>query len=154
MAGVRGELRGLRETQKKLVQAAKDLQGGPLLRAMRDATLLVQRDARIASPVDTGRLRASITPSVTYGEPMQGVVGSNVKYAPFMELGTRAHWPPVAALATWARRHGMAAYVVARAIAMRGLAARRFLQGAFEKNAPRIVKMLAGAVSEIVRKAN
>jgi phage gpG-like protein len=152
--GIRAELKGRRLAQKKMMQMVKDLEGGPMLKAMRDSTLMVQRDAKKLAPVDTGRLRASITPSVKGGDPVRGVVGSNVKYAPFMELGTRPHWPPVSALATWARRHGKTAWGVAQLIASRGLAARRFLQGAFEKNAPRIVRKLGDAVAEIVRKAN
>jgi hypothetical protein len=39
-----------------------DLHGEPMLQGMRNATLLVTRDAKRFAPVDTGRLRASITP--------------------------------------------------------------------------------------------
>lgn len=151
---VRAEIKGLRETQKRLTEAVRQLAGPGLIQPMRNATLLVQRDARINAPVDTGRLRASITPDVRMSNVVEGVVGSNVKYAPYMELGTKPFYPPPSALAVWARRHGTNAFAVAYAISKRGLAARRFLQDAFEKNQSRIVKLLGDGVSVIIRKAN
>jgi len=77
---------GVAEAQAKINQVAKDLHGEPLRKAMQDATLIVTRQAKIYSPVDTGRLRASITPEiVTRDTVVQGIVGSNVFYAPFQE---------------------------------------------------------------------
>ena len=89
-----------------------------------------------------------------------GVVGTNVKYAPFMELGTKAHWPPLGVLETWARRHGTTAFVVAMAIAglrlggtgKGGTKPRRYLQRALEKNREAIRRLLDRAVGKIVRK--
>ena len=79
-------IRGNEQVQAKLNQVAKDLQGEPLEKAMKDATLVVTRQAKIYSPVDTGRLRASITPEVVRRDTVvQGIVGSNVFYAPFQE---------------------------------------------------------------------
>lgn len=90
MIDVKVEVKGLRELQKKSEQTVRDLRGEPMLKAMRDATLIVTRGAKINAPVDTGRLRASITPEVrSEGEDMLGVVGSNVIYAPYQELGTK-----------------------------------------------------------------
>jgi HK97 gp10 family phage protein len=118
---------------------------------MRTATMIIQRDAKIGAPVDTGRLRASITPSVAdLGDVVQGVVGSNVTYAPYMELGTRPHWPPISALEVWARRHGTEPYLVARAIARRGTAARKFLQNAMTNNKERIFRILSGTIKRTV----
>lgn len=153
---------GLAETQRKLEQVVADLRGEPLLGAMRDATLIVQGAAKQAAPVDSGRLRASISPEIRRdGDTIQGVVGSNVKYAPYMELGTgtfagkKPYFPPPKALDTWARRHGVAGggFVVARAIYKAGgLRPRRFLQGAFEQNEGRIREKIERAVKGIVDK--
>jgi len=145
------EVRGLREAQRKVEKIVKDLVGEPMLNAMRDATLMVQRDAKINAPVDTGRLRASITPGVRMaGDVVIGVVGSNVKYAPYMEFGTRPHWPPLAAVEVWARRHGMSAYLVARSIAMKGTKARRYLQRAFESNKDKMIARFRKAIGQII----
>ena len=83
---------GLEEVQKFLEERVQRLQGPPMFAVMREATLLVQRSAKISPPmpVDTGRLRASITPEVTQmGGMTVGIVGSNVEYAPYQELGFR-----------------------------------------------------------------
>lgn len=88
--GIDVEVTGIIEVQRKMTQIATDLYGVPMVDAFRRASLLVTRDARINAPVDTGRLRASITPEVIADETMmQGIVGSNVTYAPYQELGTR-----------------------------------------------------------------
>lgn len=144
------EVRGLIDAQREAERVVRDLHGEPMLEAFRDCTLIVLRDAKIAAPVDTGRLRASITPEVrSEGDDVLGIVGTNVVYAPYIELGTRAHMPPLAALSTWAARHHTSAYLVARAIARRGLKARRFLQGALEKNTSRIIARIERAAKEI-----
>lgn len=42
-------------------------------------------------PVDTGRLQGSITHTVKKGEKA-AYIGTNVEYAPYVELGTGAHY--------------------------------------------------------------
>src|SRR5512139_1604451 len=86
------DIKGLKELQKKMEQVIKDLHGAPMLNAMRDSTLTVQRYAKQNAPVDTGRLRASILPEVVSdAEMLLGIVGSNVEYAPYQEFGTGPH---------------------------------------------------------------
>lgn len=56
---------------------------------MKTACLLVERDAKIGCPVDTGRLRGSLTNEIeSKAKDIVGRVGSKVKYAPYVELGT------------------------------------------------------------------
>jgi len=140
------EIKGLKETQREMERIVRDLRGEPYLSAMRRATLLVQRSAKIKAPVDTGRLRASITPEVrAQGNLVTGVVGSNVKYAHFVELGTKAHFVPQQYIGTWARRHGLGD----RGLFVSGRA-QPYLEPAFVENAERIVRMLGDAVGDIV----
>lgn len=140
------------ETQRSLEKAAQNLHGTPVVEAFRDATLIIQRDAKINTPVDTGRLRASITPEVTvHGTEVLGIVGSNVVYAPYVELGTRPHYPPLEALEVWAERHHTTAFLVARAIGRRGTKAIRFLQNAFETNKERIIKRIERGIEEAIK---
>lgn len=150
---MRIEVRGLKEVRQYLKRVGKDMTGQPMIRAMRDVTLLLTRDARRNAPVDTGTLRSSIMPSVAVQhKEVIGIVGSNVEYAPFMELGTKPHFPPPDALEVWARRHGFSsAYLVCRAISRRGLKARKFLQKAMKTNARRIVNRINQAIKEIIR---
>ena len=153
MASVDVEVKGLIELQRKMEQMVKDVHGEPILNAMRDSTLQLQRDARIFAPVDTGRLRASIIPTIrSTPASVEGVIGTNVEYAPYMEFGTRPHFPPITALQIWADRHGVSAFLVARAISRRGLVGRRYMQKSFEKNRSAIERRFERAIAEIVNK--
>lgn len=146
------EVQGLIEAQKEMERLITELHGEPVLRAFQDATLMVTRDAKLNAPVDTGRLRASITPEVTLeGQDVLGIVGSNVVYAPQMELGADPHWPNMANLTVWASRHNLDAYVVAQQISRRGLAPRRFLEDALIGNMARIQARIEQGVDEATR---
>lgn len=146
------EIKGLREVQREQERIVKELSGTPMLEAMRKATLTVERAAKQNAPVDTGRLRASITPEVVQGaNSVQGTVGSNVVYAPYVELGTRPHFPPLAALETWARRHGTTAWLVAIGIARKGTKARKFLESALTENADKVFRIIEDAVAKILK---
>ena len=54
------------------------------------ACLMVERDAKKLCPVDTGRLRSSITHEI---QGTTGRVGTNVEYARAVELGTEKQSP-------------------------------------------------------------
>lgn len=106
--------------------------------AMERTALLFEGDAKRLAPVDEGRLRQSIAREVT---PFLGTVGTNLPYARVVEEGRRpgAALPPPGVLLPWMRRHGIPAeleYPVRLAIARKGIAAKRFFQQAFERNAP------------------
>lgn len=53
--------------------------------ALTECCLHVENEAKILCPVDKGPLRASITHEV---DGTQGVVGTNIEYAPYVEYGT------------------------------------------------------------------
>ena len=56
---------------------------------MEQACLLVENQAKIDCPVDSGQLRSSITHSVdTSKNEIVGIVGTNIEYAPYVEYGT------------------------------------------------------------------
>lgn len=57
-------------------------------RALEEIGLAAEGYAKRACPVDTGNLRNSITHAVESGEDAV-YVGTNVEYAPYVELGTR-----------------------------------------------------------------
>jgi len=174
---IRVEIKGLKELQRENEQLVRDLSGPPLALAMSKAVLIVERAAKIGAPVNTGRLRASITPEVRpQARNVQGIVGTNVAYAAPVEYGSRAHWAPIAPLIRWAhlkklagtyslrtkRRIGGAAqqetedrrvaYIVQHVIARRGTRAQPFLEPAFTNNLQRIQNLLGGAVSMVVSK--
>ncbi len=145
-ASVSLEVRGLREAQKAQMDALAALSGPPMVQAMRDATLITTATARRLAKVDIRRYRASITPEVQVaGDVVKGIVGSNVEYSPYVVLDTRPHFPPLAALQVWARRHGVSAYLVARKIARRGTKGDQSLIRGVTDNAERIYQLLERA---------
>ena len=62
--------------------------------AMKEAVLIVEADAKRNAPVDTGRLRASITNEVRKitRDVIEGRVGTNVEYAVKKMLSLMATW--------------------------------------------------------------
>lgn len=137
------------------------------MKRMEQAALLLEGAARMKAPVNTGQLRASITHDVReVGGDIQGLVGSNVVHAPYMEFGTgtvtdgtggtgKAHFPPAAALARWCHLHGLDGleFVIARAIGRRGgLAPRRYLREAFEEKMSEVRAVLMKTLDDVAAK--
>ena len=131
------EIKGLQELQREQERIIRELAGAPMLEAMRDSTLTVQRYARQNAPWDTGRLRASILPEVqSEGKIIMGIVGSNVEYAPYQEFGTGAY----------------AMYPTAKSARMSGgIQPRLYLTNALKTAEPAIIKRFERAVTEVIR---
>lgn len=145
------EIRGLRE----LVEKVNDpqLTAGPVRAFFDQAGAGVAGAVRERTPVDTGRLRNSITHEVDRGG-QRARVGSNVSYARAVEFGTRPHFPPLAALQPWARRHGFpagrrGAWLVARTIAVRGTRGAHMFREGLTASAGMIRGLLAGLGRDI-----
>lgn len=137
----RVQLTGDAELRRKLQNP--EFVRGPLRRFLTRSAVLLEGKVKENTPVDTGRLRASITHKV---EPFRAIVGTNVHYAPHVEFGTKPHWPPLAPLQPWAQRHGFpagreGAWLVARAIARRGTRARRMFQKGVTESRVKIMGM-------------
>jgi hypothetical protein len=117
-----------------------------------EATLLVEREARLQAPKDTGALARSIAGRAT---GLTGRVATSLVYAPVMEYGRTpgARMPPPAAVEGWARRHGMtgkgAAFVLARAIGRRGIKGRFYMRRALEKVEAGLPALIARASAAI-----
>jgi hypothetical protein len=117
---------------------------GPQRRFLDRASFALQNEARDRAPVDTSRLRNSIGREIDSGiPPRYARVGTNTFYAPFVHEGTRPHWPPIAPLRRWAKRHGVNPYALQRAIAQRGTRPRPFLRDAVHAAEPEIVRAVA-----------
>jgi len=127
---------------------------GPLRRFLERASQVVEADARKRAPVDTGRLRSSISRRIELGN-RRAVVGSQLVYAAPVEFGrSPGKWPPLGALQPWARRHGFpagkqGAFLVARAIFRKGIKARPYLIPALVENKTEIVDLTARMGEEI-----
>jgi HK97 gp10 family phage protein len=74
--------------EKGLAELFDSPQGPTGQMLLRRATR-IERGAKRTAPVDTGRLRASVTHSLERDfAGLVAVVGTDVDYAPFVELGT------------------------------------------------------------------
>jgi hypothetical protein len=121
-------------------------------RGLSKSMKVVANQVKVETPVDTGRLRAGMTDEVREsGNEIIGVVGNNVEYAPFVELGSSPHFPPPSALAGWAQRHGgLNPFLVARGIAKHGTKAHRMFGRVLES--PFAAGIVDRYVSEELRK--
>ena len=118
---------------------------------LNQALTVLENQVKVETPVDTGRLRAGTNHEVREeGNALVGVLGNNAEYAPHVEWGTRPHFPPVKAVAGWARRHGINPFLVARAIAVRGTKAARMFAKVLES--PFASNTVSQYVSDALRK--
>lgn len=83
---------GLVEIRQDNREAIADAIDRALVAALEEVGLVAEGYAKRACPVDTGRLRNSITHIVDEGT-RHVIIGTNVEYAPYVELGTRRQKP-------------------------------------------------------------
>lgn len=71
---------------KSNLGAVEKMLNSELARKNEAAAIAIESEAKRLAPVDTGRLRASITHD---SDETGAVIGTNLEYAPFVELSTR-----------------------------------------------------------------
>jgi HK97 gp10 family phage protein len=81
------EVEGVRELREKFRRMLRSAEVD-VDRKLEVIASKIEADAARLCPVDTGRLRASITHRVERGRHV-AYVGTNVEYAPYVEFGTR-----------------------------------------------------------------
>lgn len=126
-----------------------DMLLGPPLEAMfQQSALEIENRAKALAPRDLGTLQRSIHHYTGPGPiPRFARVTVGALYAADVEFGTRPHWPPISALQGWAQRHGIPAFLVARAISRRGTKARPFLMPAYRE----LVNKINGRMGGVAR---
>ena len=82
------DISGLVEVREDNREAIANAIDRALVAALEEVGLVAEGYAKRACPVDTGRLRNSIT-HVTRPDEKAVYIGTNVEYAPYVELGTR-----------------------------------------------------------------
>lgn len=86
------DISGLVEVRADNREAIANAIDRALVAALEEVGLVAEGYAKRACPVDTGRLRNSITHIVDEGT-RHVIIGTNVEYAPYVELGTRHQKP-------------------------------------------------------------
>lgn len=127
--------------------------------AATEATLLVQREWQDGLPKVSGLTAQSITSDVASTPAgVLGIVGSSQPSALFVEVGTKPHMPPVAALVPWVKavlgisepkEARSVAFLIARKIAREGTPAKRPMGKAVEATEGQVVAMFERAADRI-----
>lgn len=148
---IKVEIKGNEELAKLLKDMPRQKRDG-MKKVIGDYSLKIQQEAkkniRQEKAIYTATLVNSIIAELSK-IAIEAEVGATAVYAPFVEFGTRPHFPPLEALELWAKRHGFAsAWPICKAIAERGLPPRPYLGPAYEKYVGSILddvkKMLEG----------
>lgn len=84
---ISGDEAGLLIIQENNVEQAQRLFAQRIAAALEEIGLVAERFAKAKCPVDTGRLRNSITHVIDSGRK-EVYIGTNVEYAPYVEFGT------------------------------------------------------------------
>ena len=79
---------GLLEVREDNAEEIAEAIASQTAAALETVGLLAEGYAKRKRPVDTGRLRNSVTHTVD-GTMLEAYIGTNVEYAPHVELGTR-----------------------------------------------------------------
>lgn len=114
---------------------------GPMAGELLRAGNRVRNEALPLVPVDENRLRADVHVELTEDTAgnLSAWVGSRLRYAAAVHNGSRPHFPPVAPLLKWVRRHGMppgAAYAIQQKIGAEGTTGVPFLTLALRRVFP------------------
>lgn len=84
-----GGVKGLDSLLKKVGELGTAVAGDTMVKAVHASCRLVQGEAKLLCPVDSGALRGSIRVSVEeQGDMVEGCIFTNMEYAPYVEFGT------------------------------------------------------------------
>ena len=130
-----------------------------LLVAATEATMLVEREVKDNIPRGATELTAKSISSDAFSTPLGviGIVGSSQASAAFLELGTKPHMPPVAALIPWvravlgvsAKRAPSVAFLVARKIAKKGTKPQKNFERAAAATEGQVLRMFESAAGRV-----
>lgn len=126
------------EVSRNLSQFARHDLDKYIAKAMAQACAKVQSAAREKCPSDTGALRRSIDFEVEDGG-MEGVVFSNLEYAPYVEIGTGIYSSKGSGRSTPWRYEGSHGWVTTK-----GNKPQPFLEPAAKESQSEIIKQFEG----------
>ena len=132
------ELTGGKEISDLLKRAPKEKEA-EMKAEVGDIALKIQKRAkmylRTHEAMDTGNLSNTVLAELSPTK-IEAEIGPTAKYGPYVEFGTKPHFPPMEALEAWARHHGFESpWPICKAIAKRGLPARPYLTSAYDDHA-------------------
>ena len=94
------KIMGLEELRRRF--EPRGLLGPALKDFLERVATTIENKVREETPTASGRLRAGIVHQISSDPvPLWARVGSKVKYAPYVEFGTKPHWPPPNKIRFW-----------------------------------------------------
>ena len=132
---IKVELKGSKELSDLLKRVPKEKEAEVKVE-VGDIALKIQARAKLylraQRAIDTGNLRNTILVEFSPTK-IEYEIGPTAPYGPYVEYGTKPHFPPMEALEAWVRHHGFeSAWPICKAISERGLEARPYLTPAYE----------------------
>lgn len=125
--GLKIEVEGVAELNRKIQNMITTLPNAAAFELGKEGSRTagnISKRVRDAPRVDLGTLERGMGETTkrtsTGAETVIKPSRAGDKHAIFVEKDTRPHWPPIAAIAPWARRHGIEPFLVARAISIHG----------------------------------
>lgn len=114
------DLEGKKETRKFITLALKN-----------SAIIVHHKESKEAPRGATGKLARSIREIVT---ELAAIIGPDpsVKYAIYVEKGTKPHMPPVDAISAWAEKKGINPWALAISIKNKGTSSNPFVKRTYE----------------------
>ena len=151
MAGVDVQVKGVSKAMGELRVLLNEELKGNVEDALHKTALAIERKAKRNAPVDTGRLRASITVEDVEHPLRRKIRAGNakVRYAAAVEYGSKAHTPPIEPLKAWSKRvlgDEGAAYAIQETISKRGTSAQPFMGPAWESEKSEYVRRVRDAL--------
>jgi len=149
------EIKGKEELIRRFISSPQLIQKH-FVPAMQKSVHLLEGEIKKNTPVGVaGQLRSSIGTEVkSLGGGVRGIVGSPLSYAPYVEEGTKPHFPPVSALERWCELKlgdRRLAFVVARAISRRGTKAVKMFERGVEAKKEEVFAFFRQALINLVR---
>jgi len=141
------KIRGLDELEKRL-GGSKSVFKKVMQKSLDLSAKDVQKYSRRKAPVDTARLKNSISYKV---KNLTARIGPDVKYGVYVEGGTRAHFPPIGPLKSWARKRGINPYALQKAIGRRGTKAQPFMKPGLNKARKDIIQNFEKGIGFLIK---
>lgn len=144
------------ERVRQVFEAAPRTMAKKLNDFIYDGAVDIQREMRINAPTHDGQLRRSINIRASRRN-FEAEVGSELKYAKYVEEGTRPHWTSVrqgSSLRKWADDKGINPYAVQRSIAMKGTKGQWFTQRTYNFNHRRVKSHIVGGLTQWVKEVD
>lgn len=154
----KADLKGIEKLTRKYPGVSRKARVAKLTEAVN----LLEREVKRHTPYGAGpiHLRDTIFGTVKVsGAKATGIVGTPLEHGEPLEMGTKPHFPPTGPIQFWVERKlglsgqdaAATAFLIARAISVRGTKGKKMFATGFEESEGRLMRILSEIPAEIVR---